>query len=235
MKQWQEPIDNELIKKEKSIIAKHLYLGLKSRFSLKEMKEKRIVDIGGGDGQISHKLAPLFSEIVVVEKNPVMMDRICEINFDVPNMKVVGKDFFDYVPQEKFPMPRNMRDIFLRKAIEVTKPDGLIIVVVNSTTSKPGNHVHFRDFIGARWNIIQGTQYTIEERLKLWGYPFEKEEVRISHQKQSPEAMAELISLVLPPERRWKSHQIVHYVENELKKPYGYEFYSDQEILWVKI
>ena len=47
--------------------------------------------------------------------------------------------------------------------------------------------------------------------------------------------MAELISFVLKPEHRWQRQKILNYVETFLKTAQGYEFYSDQEILWLKI
>ena len=51
--------NNELNTKEKKAIAEHLEKGLESR--LGSIGTRRIIDIGGGDGDIACQLASLFS------------------------------------------------------------------------------------------------------------------------------------------------------------------------------
>lgn len=234
--------DNELTRKEKRMIAYYLEKGLEAR--IPDLSKCRFLDIGGGYGEISHFLAPRFAELVVVENDPKRMERICKIYEDTPNLKVVEKDFLEYVPSAKFSavmlahilflMPRHTRDEFLKKAIEITEPSGYLVVVLNSITPREGNQVHFREYMRTRRNIIRGTSDTVEEKLKSWGYYVEVEKVEISHLKQSPKEMVDLISLVLQPAHRYLRRKIFKYVTTYLQKPEGYNFYSDQEILWTK-
>ena len=41
-----------------------------------------------------------------------------------------------------FLTPRAEQDKILRKAIDVVKPGGWVVIVLNSITSRRGNHVH---------------------------------------------------------------------------------------------
>jgi lipopolysaccharide/colanic/teichoic acid biosynthesis glycosyltransferase/SAM-dependent methyltransferase len=242
-KEWQIG-DNELKQKEKEVIALRLKRGLKSRLGGMKEETPRLLDIGGSSERITHELAPLFSKVVIIEQNPHRIHKICEANEDIPNLMVVQGDFHRHGPKERFSvalcshvfflMPRDERNGFLYDTIEVVKPGGWIAIVLNSMETRPGNHVHFREFMGSRKITIKRSD-TVEQVLKNWGCQVEVEKVEISHQRHSAEEMAELIAVALKAEDRERKSKILRYVNDNLKTPDGYEFYSDQEILWVKI
>lgn len=240
--QWKAEPEHELAEREKRTIRTFLKKGLESR--LQSIKKPRLIDIGGGTGKISYELASLFSEIVVVEQDTNRVEKLRETAKHVPQLKVWEGDFLKYVPDKKydvallcymlFLMPRDERDRLLHKAIS-TVSNGWLAIVSNSITPKPGNQVHFRDYMQTRTNIIRGTEYTIEKRLKSWGYPPKIDEVDIIYKKKSMEEMADLISLVLRPEDRHRRQRILAYTRRYLQKPCGYDFCISHEILWARI
>ncbi|MBM3245986.1 MAG: methyltransferase domain-containing protein, partial [Candidatus Omnitrophica bacterium] len=240
-----EEADNDLERKEKAALLAHLKSGFESRLRETGEISPTLIDIGAGYGMITSGLIPLFSRTIAVEENPYRAGKLREIQQHGFRLEVYEGDFLGYKPKEEFSaalishvlflMSRQERDRLINNAIAMIKPGGWLVIVLNSITSRIGNHVHFREYMHTRNNLIRGTLDTVEGRLKRAGYAVTTERLEVLHQRQCPEEMANLISLVLRPQDRARRKKILQYVKTFLKTPQGYEFCSGQEILWVNI